>query len=437
MAATTVARRAGMRIPAWRADIVVAGAAALLLAYLTVVPLAMLLLGAVSASGSALDFQFTTRYLERVVTDQASLELLANSLIYAGGAAALAFALGTAAAWAVERTNIPARSLWYGLALVPLIVPGIVHTVSYRRPDASPPGFRGSGGYRPGLSALRRQRPRPPPAGAPPRRAVRDRHGKGLPAAAPAARSVPIRRARRARALRVSRGRSAVPGPYLREPRPRVFGPLARVAPRAHALELLFHPRGRADEDRGLQQPDPRPRLGDRRRRGHRRDRVDHGPHAASRARRAGLPRIRSDHDPGDRPGDQPHLGVLHDPDPDLRNALDPARGVRDAVPSVRDPRHDLGARADPSRARGGGRRGRRPLVGHVPLHPHPTAPARARGGVDLRVHHLAARARRRCASLLEPERRPGGAHLRPPRLRQLHIDRGAFSLPHHRAGDT
>src|SRR5439155_643770 len=98
MAATTVARRAGMRIPAWRADIVVAGAAALLLAYLTVVPLAMLLLGAVSASGSALDFQFTTRYLERVLTDQASIELLANSLVYAGGAAALAFALGTAAA---------------------------------------------------------------------------------------------------------------------------------------------------------------------------------------------------------------------------------------------------------------------------------------------------------------------------------------------------
>jgi iron(III) transport system permease protein len=131
MAATTVARRAGLRIPAWRADVVVAGAAVLLLGYLTVVPLAMLVLGAVSASGSALDFQFTTRYLERVVTDQASVELLSNSLMYAGGAAALAFALGTAVAWTVERTNIPARSLWYGLALVPLIVPGVVHTIAW------------------------------------------------------------------------------------------------------------------------------------------------------------------------------------------------------------------------------------------------------------------------------------------------------------------
>jgi iron(III) transport system permease protein len=131
MATTTVARRAGNRHPAWRADIAIVGVAALLLAYLTVVPLAMLVLGAVSASGSALDFQFTTRYVERVLTDQASLELLANSLIYAGGSAALAFAIGTGVAWAVERTNVPARSLWYGIALVPLIVPGIVHTIAW------------------------------------------------------------------------------------------------------------------------------------------------------------------------------------------------------------------------------------------------------------------------------------------------------------------
>jgi iron(III) transport system permease protein len=131
MATTTVARRAGIRIPAWRADVAIVAVAALLLAYLTVVPLAMLVLGAVSASGSALDFQFTTRYLERVLTDQASLELLANSLMYASGSAALAFAIGTGVAWAVERTNVPARSLWYGIALVPLIVPGIVHTIAW------------------------------------------------------------------------------------------------------------------------------------------------------------------------------------------------------------------------------------------------------------------------------------------------------------------
>lgn len=34
-------------------------------------------------------------------------------------------------AWAVERSDIPGRSVWYGIALVPLIVPGIVHTIAW------------------------------------------------------------------------------------------------------------------------------------------------------------------------------------------------------------------------------------------------------------------------------------------------------------------
>ena len=131
MAATTVARRAGIRLPAWRADVLIVGAAALILGYLTLVPLAMLLLGSVSSGSSALDFQFTVRNFQRVLTDQASIELLANSVMYGVGSACFAFAIGTGVAWAVERSDIPGRSVWYGLALVPLIVPGIVHTIAW------------------------------------------------------------------------------------------------------------------------------------------------------------------------------------------------------------------------------------------------------------------------------------------------------------------
>src|SRR5256712_4509554 len=125
------ARRAALRAPALRGDVVLVGLAVLVLAYLTAVPLAMLLLGSVSTSGSPLDFRFTTRWLERVLTDEASLELLGNSIAYAGGSAVLAFAVGTGIAWAVERSDVPGRSLWYGLALVPLIVPGIIHTIAW------------------------------------------------------------------------------------------------------------------------------------------------------------------------------------------------------------------------------------------------------------------------------------------------------------------
>jgi iron(III) transport system permease protein len=131
MAATTIARRAGLRLPAWRAEVVVVGVAALLLGYLTLVPLGMLLLGSLSSGSSALDFQFTLRNFQRVLTDQASLELLANSLMYGIGSSLLAFTIGTAVAWALERSDIPGRNLWYGLALVPLIIPGIVHTIAW------------------------------------------------------------------------------------------------------------------------------------------------------------------------------------------------------------------------------------------------------------------------------------------------------------------
>jgi iron(III) transport system permease protein len=115
----------------WRVEFVIVVVAALLLGYLTVVPLAMLLLGSLSATGTALDFEFTLRHFQRVLTDQASLELLSNSLLYGIGSALLAFAIGTCVAWAVERSDIPGRSIWYGLALVPLIVPGIVHTIAW------------------------------------------------------------------------------------------------------------------------------------------------------------------------------------------------------------------------------------------------------------------------------------------------------------------
>ncbi|TME28766.1 MAG: iron ABC transporter permease [Chloroflexi bacterium] len=129
--AGVAARRMALRAPSLRADVVLVGVAVAVLAYLTVVPLAMLLLGAVSRGGSILDFRFTTQWLERVLTDDTSVELLFNSVIYAAGAAVVAFAVGTAVAWAVERTDVPLRSLWYGIALVPLIVPGIIHTIAW------------------------------------------------------------------------------------------------------------------------------------------------------------------------------------------------------------------------------------------------------------------------------------------------------------------
>lgn len=131
LAAATVPRRAAFPRIVWRADVAIIVAAVLVLAYLTLVPLAMLVLGAVSSTGSVLDGELTLRHFERVLTDRAAVELLASSFAFSAGAAIFAFTVGTAMAWAVERSDVPARSLWYGVALIPLIVPGIIHAIAW------------------------------------------------------------------------------------------------------------------------------------------------------------------------------------------------------------------------------------------------------------------------------------------------------------------
>jgi iron(III) transport system permease protein len=103
----------------------------LLLVYLTVVPLIMLVLRSLSSTGRVLEGELTLRHFERVVRDREALGLLLTSVLYAMGTTILAFAIGTAVAWAVERTDVPLCSLWWALALVPLIVPGIVHSIAW------------------------------------------------------------------------------------------------------------------------------------------------------------------------------------------------------------------------------------------------------------------------------------------------------------------
>lgn len=131
MSAITARWWAGARPPRVRGDVLLLGGVVALLAYLALVPLGMLVLGSLSETGGVFEGDFTLRHFGRVLTDQNSLELLATSFAYGAGAAVFAFAAGTAMAWVIERSDVPARNLWYGLALVPLIIPGIVHTIGW------------------------------------------------------------------------------------------------------------------------------------------------------------------------------------------------------------------------------------------------------------------------------------------------------------------
>jgi iron(III) transport system permease protein len=60
-----------------------------------------------------------------------TVRLFWNSVRYALGASILSFMLGASLAWMNERTNTPFKTLFFTLALIPLVIPGILFTVSW------------------------------------------------------------------------------------------------------------------------------------------------------------------------------------------------------------------------------------------------------------------------------------------------------------------
>ncbi len=58
-------------------------------------------------------------------------ELFSNSLIFAIGAAALSLTVGTTLAYLNVRTAVPFKGLFFAASIVPLIVPGILYTISW------------------------------------------------------------------------------------------------------------------------------------------------------------------------------------------------------------------------------------------------------------------------------------------------------------------
>jgi len=103
---------------------------ALVLLYLAGYPLAMLFLGSFGVDGEIAK-GFTLDHYATAYGSARTYELLGNSLVYAVGTALLALTLGTSLAWIVERTNTPLRRVFFGLVLVPIIVPGVVSTIAW------------------------------------------------------------------------------------------------------------------------------------------------------------------------------------------------------------------------------------------------------------------------------------------------------------------
>ncbi|GAA1010273.1 iron ABC transporter permease [Acrocarpospora pleiomorpha] len=102
--------------------IAVAGA----IGYLALVPLYYLLWGTFfDASGFTLG-GFATAY-----GDSRIGSLIGNSLWFAAGSAVLSLVVGTSLAYLNVRTDVPFKALFFAASIIPLIIPGILYTISW------------------------------------------------------------------------------------------------------------------------------------------------------------------------------------------------------------------------------------------------------------------------------------------------------------------
>uniref|UniRef100_UPI0032172DD9 ABC transporter permease n=1 Tax=uncultured Arthrobacter sp. TaxID=114050 RepID=UPI0032172DD9 len=119
-------KRSGRTSPISGKVFIVAGVAAAI-GYLALVPLGYLIWGTFFDANNNLDFSG----FQRAYGNGRMGELWGNSLAFAGGSAALSLTVGTTLAYLNVRTAVPFKALFFAASIVPLIVPGILYTVSW------------------------------------------------------------------------------------------------------------------------------------------------------------------------------------------------------------------------------------------------------------------------------------------------------------------
>ena len=111
---------------------VLIGVPVALVAWLALVPLVFLLWQSVLTPETAtMPAQYTLENFRTAYLSSDNVRLFFNSVQFAAGAAVLALVVGTGLAWMNERTNTPFKTLFFALAIVPLVIPGILFTVAW------------------------------------------------------------------------------------------------------------------------------------------------------------------------------------------------------------------------------------------------------------------------------------------------------------------
>jgi iron(III) transport system permease protein len=130
--ATATGRLQGWASRSWsnvfRVQTLLILAVVIAIGYLALVPLGYLLWGTFLENG-----RFTLRFFEDAYsrTGIGLGELVGNSAVFAVGSTILSVTIGTTLAYLQARTDVPFKRLIFAASLVPLIIPGILHTVAW------------------------------------------------------------------------------------------------------------------------------------------------------------------------------------------------------------------------------------------------------------------------------------------------------------------
>lgn len=108
------------------------GGAIVIVAWLALIPLGFLLWQSLHSTGTLrTPAVFTLENYATAFESADSLVLMGNSLVFSVLTASFALVVGTFFAWVNERTNTPFKSLFFAMSIIPLVIPGILFTVSW------------------------------------------------------------------------------------------------------------------------------------------------------------------------------------------------------------------------------------------------------------------------------------------------------------------
>jgi iron(III) transport system permease protein len=101
------------------------------LALLTLVPLATLLIGSLRPDGLPSSAGWTVAHYVEVWGSAYDWRLVGNTLIFAAGSTLLAVILATALSWLLERTDLPARNLFRAAIVMPMATPPLLLAIAW------------------------------------------------------------------------------------------------------------------------------------------------------------------------------------------------------------------------------------------------------------------------------------------------------------------